>query len=69
MHIDRTNAERQRRYYQRQKGELCPANIELPYATIIAMSEKGILPEGAASDPIERAKAIEQFLIKHFSAR
>lgn len=60
--LDRTNAERQRRYRMRQTGLLCPATVEVSYCIIVALVERGYLEGGASKDPICRARAIEQFL-------
>jgi len=62
LHIDRTNAERQRRYRMRQTGLLCSAAVEVSYSIIVALVERGYLEGGASKDPVCRARAIEQFL-------
>lgn len=62
MHIDRTSAERQRRYRQRQSGKLCYAPVEITYTMVIALVERGYLSDGESADPICRARAVEQFL-------
>lgn len=62
LHIDRTNAERQRRYRMRQRNELCPARVEVNYRLIVRLVELGYLQDGQSLDPSHRARAIEKFL-------
>jgi hypothetical protein len=62
LHIDRTNAERQKRYRMRQNGLLCVATVELPYGAIVTLVERGFIID--ASDPNERAAGVEKFILE-----
>jgi len=57
---DPTNAERQRRYRMRQRGELCSAPVEMPYSVVTRLVELGYLQD--ASDPFARARAVEKIV-------
>lgn len=65
LHIDRTNAERQRRRREREALGSLFMRGDMPLNLVSVLVERGYLEGGASLDPVCRGQALVDFALHH----